>query len=137
MAAVVQIHYELYALREQRWTLDACFGDETEACQSAEAMRRQPSVRAIRVLREMQLPAKPDPIVTVVLDSTGAADDVEAVGELRKAKREPERKKVVTSELSIPSSVQDEAQHGGYWLWLLCGLAGLAALSTAYVHLAL
>lgn len=66
----VTAHYELYALREGRWVMDACFADEAEAQEEAQRTRRAHDVRGVRVVRELTLPDAATPVVTVLYDST-------------------------------------------------------------------
>ena len=70
----VSIHYGLYALRQGRWVMDACFADEEEALAVAQRVRHAADVRGVRVLREMNLLGAQEPIVTVVYDSTRARE---------------------------------------------------------------
>ncbi len=84
-------HYEVYALRSGRWVMDACFADEAEASDCAERVRRSHDVCGVRLVRELSLPGTPDPIVTVLQDSTRTKagpmlDPTEAF-----AKAEPQR----------------------------------------------
>ncbi|MFW5681142.1 MAG: hypothetical protein ACOC3D_12815 [Pseudomonadota bacterium] len=66
----ISAHYELYALRDGRWVMDACFADEDEARAAGERVRRAHDVRGIRLVRELCLADDQEPIVTVVFDST-------------------------------------------------------------------
>lgn len=70
--ATVAVHFELYALRQGRWVMDACFADEDEAQAAAVRARHGADVRGVRLLRELNLPGTPEPVVTVVYDSTQA-----------------------------------------------------------------
>ncbi|TVQ35732.1 MAG: hypothetical protein EA356_07030 [Geminicoccaceae bacterium] len=68
----VTAHFELYGLRDGRWLLDACFADEAEARTALERARRQPDVRGVRLVREVNFAKAQDPLVTVLYDSTQA-----------------------------------------------------------------
>jgi hypothetical protein len=135
----ISAHYELYALRDGRWVMDACFADEEEARTAAERTRRAHEVRGIRLVRELALGEDQEPIVTVVFDSTH--DDGPLV--FKKVEAEPQPKKhpvkpVAAHHVPLPHArlhlEEDEprprAAHtitlSGPWLAYAFGLTGFA-----------
>jgi len=66
----VDVHFELYTLRDGRWVLDACFADEDEAREQAARVARRAAVRGVRLRREVNLPGMAEPIVTTLVDTT-------------------------------------------------------------------
>ncbi len=77
MATTIEAHFELYALREGRWVLDACCADEDEAREEVPRLARSHGVRGVRLVREVKLPGIADPLATVLVDTTDAGGPVE------------------------------------------------------------
>jgi hypothetical protein len=135
----ISTHYELYALRDGRWVMDACFADEEEARTAAERTRRGHDVRGIRLVRELSLGGDQEPIVTVVFDST--QDDGPLVFKAVEPKPQPKPAPVKSrAQLHVPphharlhleeDEPQARAAHAvapsGPWLAYAFGIAGFA-----------
>ena len=134
--ATIAVHFELYALRQGRWVMDACFADEAEAQAAALRTRHGAEVRGVRVLRELSLPGAPEPVVTVVYDSTQAHETlVFKPQEAARARSEPTpaahglqpERHALRSQQNATSGVDATAMLPA-WLGYAIGTAGLATV---------
>jgi len=130
MATTIEAHFELYALREGRWVLDACCADEDEARDEVPRLARSHGVRGVRLVREVKLPGMADPLATVLVDTTDTGGPVE-VRRPAPSRAEPSSRAEAAATRSAPHPPVDSVavpSRRGRTTRLVATVAGAAAI---------